>query len=152
VIARRKTVLSRKDEVAPQRIIRLKEVLQRTGLSRSSIYTRIAKNEFPHQVSLGPRSVGWLKGEVEGWINKRIQARPDSVFETSDTVPAEPNEISETAPFVRKQACPRSTEPISCVVSVSDGSPDFAQLQLLAIKLHFHRGTGTFWLQLLPEK
>jgi prophage regulatory protein len=42
------------------------------GLSRSSIYNAIAKGNFPPQISLGERSVGWLKAEVEDWVKERV--------------------------------------------------------------------------------
>jgi prophage regulatory protein len=40
-------------------ILRLPQIIKRTGLSRSSIYLRMANNEFPESVSLGGRAVGW---------------------------------------------------------------------------------------------
>jgi prophage regulatory protein len=52
--------------------IRLKTVLQRTGLSRSSIYLRITQGTFPRPVSLGGRAVGWIDSEVEAWITTQI--------------------------------------------------------------------------------
>lgn len=54
-------------------IIRLRTVMQRTGLSRSSIYLRIAQGRFPRPVSLGGRAVGWIDAEVEAWITARIE-------------------------------------------------------------------------------
>lgn len=59
---------------APQRILRLRQVMARTGLSRSTIYEHISRGRFPKQVSLGPQSVGWVEREIDGWINSRIQA------------------------------------------------------------------------------
>jgi prophage regulatory protein len=50
------------------RILRLPAVIQLTGLSRSSIYLRIAEGSFPKQVSLGPRAVGWREIDIENWI------------------------------------------------------------------------------------
>jgi predicted DNA-binding transcriptional regulator AlpA len=44
-------------------ILRRKQVEQRTGLSRSTIYLRIAQGTFPKTVSLGARAVGWLDSE-----------------------------------------------------------------------------------------
>jgi prophage regulatory protein len=58
----------------PQRLIRLRQVMARTGLSRSTIYEHISQGKFPKQISLGPQSVGWVEGEIDGWINSRIQA------------------------------------------------------------------------------
>lgn len=55
-----------------QTILRLHDVQDLVGLSRSSIYNAIANGTFPKQISLGARSVGWLKSEVEGWLNDRI--------------------------------------------------------------------------------
>lgn len=56
-----------------QAIIRLPEVKQRTGLSRSEIYRREGLGLFPKRVTLGPRSVGWVSGEVQAWIEQRIR-------------------------------------------------------------------------------
>lgn len=53
-------------------ILRLPEVLSRTGLSRSSIYLRIANGEFPAPVSLGGRAVGWPETEVEEWLAEKV--------------------------------------------------------------------------------
>jgi prophage regulatory protein len=59
---------------SPTRIIRLGEVMGRTGLRRSAVYDQITKGSFPSQVLLGPRSVGWLEHEIDGWIASRIGA------------------------------------------------------------------------------
>ena len=55
-------------------ILRLPAVRVRTGLSRSTIYQRMADGTFPIPVSLGVRAVGWLEEEVESWIRSRIHA------------------------------------------------------------------------------
>lgn len=55
-------------------IIRLPEVKARTGLSRSTIYLRISRGEFPSPVSLGGRAVGWIETEVQAWIQEQIDA------------------------------------------------------------------------------
>jgi len=58
-------------------LLRLTQVKARTGLSRSTIYLRIKAGEFPTQVSLGPRAVGWLEAEIERWIEIRVErSRP----------------------------------------------------------------------------
>jgi len=44
----------------------------RTGLSRSSIYLRVANGTFPSQVSLGGRAVGWIESEIEAWLARQI--------------------------------------------------------------------------------
>jgi len=57
----------------PSKILRLPMVLDRTGLSRSTVYLRISKGEFPKPVSLGARAVGWIETEVEDWIAHQIK-------------------------------------------------------------------------------
>ena len=64
------------------RIIRLKEVIDSTGLARSTIYKYIGDGIFPRPVSLAPagidvstRGVGWIQSEVEAWILARIEER-----------------------------------------------------------------------------
>ena len=59
------------------RILRLPEVLARTGLSRSTIYVRLDQGRFPRPVSLGARAVGWIEAEVDEWIRDRIAASRD---------------------------------------------------------------------------
>jgi prophage regulatory protein len=55
-------------------ILRLPAVMRSTGLSRSTIYLRVAQGTFPRPVSLGGRSVGWLEHELDEWVQGRIQA------------------------------------------------------------------------------
>jgi len=56
------------------RMMRLPEVLAITGLSRSTIYFRIAEGTFPKQVSLGGRAVAWLENEIQDWLQHQIEA------------------------------------------------------------------------------
>lgn len=57
------------------RVIKLKDVINTTGLSRSSIYAYMAKGEFPKPIQLGPRAVAWIEEEVHSWLQVRIDAR-----------------------------------------------------------------------------
>lgn len=57
-----------------QRILRLPDVKARTGLSRSTIYLRLAAGNFPRPVSLGARSIGFVESEIDDWIAERIRA------------------------------------------------------------------------------
>jgi prophage regulatory protein len=54
-------------------ILRLPSVKARTGLSRSTIYLRIAQGTFPSAYSLGARAVGWLESEIESWLDEQIR-------------------------------------------------------------------------------
>ena len=56
------------------KVLRLPEVRNRTGLSKSSIYLNIKQGSFPRPIPLGVRSVGWLEGDVESWLEQRISA------------------------------------------------------------------------------
>jgi prophage regulatory protein len=56
------------------RVLRLPAVKAKTGLSRSTIYARMAQGTFPAALILGPNTVGWLEADVEAWIEKQIAA------------------------------------------------------------------------------
>lgn len=49
-------------------VIRLKEVLRKTGLSRSTIYAYIADDMFPKPFKIGLRAVGWYEHDIDEWI------------------------------------------------------------------------------------
>lgn len=55
-------------------ILRISDVIARTGLPRSSIYLKVTLGEFPRPINLGSRAVGWLSNEVDAWIESRIRA------------------------------------------------------------------------------
>jgi len=56
------------------RILRLPSVMDRTGLSRSTVYLRISQCNFPKPVALGGRAVGWLELEIEEWLEQQVRA------------------------------------------------------------------------------
>jgi prophage regulatory protein len=58
-----------------KKLIKLKIVMDYTGLGRSTVYNYIAENQFPKPVSLGLRAVAWVESEVQDWILARIEAR-----------------------------------------------------------------------------
>ncbi len=61
----------------PLEILRRREVEKQTGLSRSTIYQRIREKSFPLPISLGSKSVGWIKSEIDEWIAERVKfSRP----------------------------------------------------------------------------
>jgi len=57
------------------RILRLHQVIERVGLSRSSIYKFIKDGKFPKQISLGERAIGFYQHEIDHWINELVGAR-----------------------------------------------------------------------------
>ena len=52
-------------------ILRRKQVQERIGLARSSLYALIAKGLFPQPVKLSERAVGWRECDIDEWINSR---------------------------------------------------------------------------------
>lgn len=59
-------------------ILRRRQVEARTGLSRSTLYQRIAEGSFPAPInlgnaSIGDRAVGWVESEIESWIATQIE-------------------------------------------------------------------------------
>jgi len=57
------------------KFMRLQEVIKTVGLSRPTIYKRMALGTFPKPVKLGERAVGWVSDEVDGWMQSRIAER-----------------------------------------------------------------------------
>jgi prophage regulatory protein len=53
------------------RILRLPEVKNITGKCRSGIYADIKIQQFPRQVPIGKRAVGWRKKDIKKWLDNR---------------------------------------------------------------------------------
>ncbi|WP_294060659.1 AlpA family transcriptional regulator [Sphingomonas sp.] len=53
---------------APERILRLKAVLERTGLSRSTMYRKMDNGTFPRNVKISTRCAGWRESDVVAWL------------------------------------------------------------------------------------
>jgi prophage regulatory protein len=56
------------------KLLRLPEVKESTGLSKSSIYARISEGTFPKQIPLGPRLVVWVETDIQNWIAEQVSA------------------------------------------------------------------------------
>lgn len=52
----------------PDRIVRMKTVLFRTGLSRSTIYRNIRKGTFPPQIKISVNGAGWRESDINRWV------------------------------------------------------------------------------------
>lgn len=60
----------------PSRILRMKHLIERTNLSRATLYVLMSKDaSFPRKIKLTERSIGFLESEVDAWISKRAQMR-----------------------------------------------------------------------------
>jgi prophage regulatory protein len=60
-----------------ERIIRLKTVLDRTGLSRATLYRKIGEGTFPRQVRISVHGAGWHESAVNRWIADPAGYRQD---------------------------------------------------------------------------
>ncbi|WP_316193874.1 helix-turn-helix transcriptional regulator [Bradyrhizobium sp. SZCCHNRI1029] len=60
----------------PDRIVRLKTVLARTGLSRSTIYRKIGEGTFPAQLRISVNGAGWRESDINRWIADPAAWRP----------------------------------------------------------------------------
>ena len=71
------------------RLIRLPEVLSRTGYGRTSIYRKMEEGSFPKCLKLGgpikdpnkfdSRAIAWIEEEVDNWVEARIDERDFSL-------------------------------------------------------------------------
>ena len=59
------------------KILRMREVESRVGISRSTIYSGVKTGTFPAQVKIRPNAVGWIEEEIDAWLQARI-AEQDS--------------------------------------------------------------------------
>jgi prophage regulatory protein len=60
------------------RIIRLKTVQARTGLSRSTIYRKIAEGTFPAQLRISVHGAGWHESAIDRWVADPAAYRADN--------------------------------------------------------------------------
>jgi prophage regulatory protein len=70
----------------PERIIRLKTVLARTGLSRSTIYRKIAEGTFPAQLKISTNGTGWHESDINHWVADPVGWRPRREFDQASEV------------------------------------------------------------------
>lgn len=60
------------DTPAP-RLLRMADVMERTALSRSYIYARIKRGEFPKPLSLGHKCSRWTSDEIDAWVKSQMR-------------------------------------------------------------------------------
>jgi prophage regulatory protein len=51
----------------PERILRLNTVLDRTGLTRSTLYRKVQAGTFPAPLKIAQRCSGWREGDIRAW-------------------------------------------------------------------------------------
>ena len=55
--------------MAGERLLRMVDVREITGLSRATIYRYIRNETFPDRIRLGPRRVGWRESQIVRWLS-----------------------------------------------------------------------------------
>jgi prophage regulatory protein len=68
----------------PDRIIRLKTVVSRTGLSRSTLYRKIAEGTFPAQLRISIHGAGWRESDIDRWVGNPAGWRPTSASDCDE--------------------------------------------------------------------
>ena len=62
-------------ETHRRRVLRLPDVMRRTGKRRTSLLQAIQRGQFPRPIRIGARAIGFVEAEVEDWIDTRIAER-----------------------------------------------------------------------------
>ncbi|CAN7321874.1 AlpA family transcriptional regulator [Variovorax paradoxus] len=56
-------------------LLTLRDVARITGMSRSTLYNKLAANEFVRPFKVGVRAIRFLESEVRAWIEERVAQR-----------------------------------------------------------------------------
>ena len=82
---------------APIHILRLAQVIERTGLKKTTIYELQSEGQFPMRVKITAHAVGWIEHEVQAWLARGASRRitrfgltavaPDESGSTTDRTP-----------------------------------------------------------------
>ena len=77
----RSTTISNWNTAMPEqdRIIRLKTVLHRSGLSRSTVYRKMNEGTFPPRIKVNINGIGWQESELNRWIANPPAYRPQGL-------------------------------------------------------------------------
>jgi len=59
------------------RILKRPEVTIKTGLQQSTIYKLMASGDFPKQIKLTSKSVGWSSKDIDSWVESKVSRSPN---------------------------------------------------------------------------
>jgi prophage regulatory protein len=59
----------------PPRVLRLPDVIKRTGLGKTSIYALQKTGSFPRSIPLTASAVGWIESEIDEWLAMKVAER-----------------------------------------------------------------------------
>ena len=87
-----------------ERLLRRREVMERTGLPHSTLYAMMARGEFPRPVPIGPQAVAWPASAVQQWIAERVEpAEPAGSGETITITEADLDALVEARVHMRRR-------------------------------------------------
>jgi prophage regulatory protein len=69
-----------------ERILRIKDVQDLMGISRSTIWRLEQRGLFPLRRQLGARIVGWLEGDIDAWLESLPTAQPKITTDTQNEI------------------------------------------------------------------
>lgn len=58
-----------------ERFLCLDDVMNKTGLGRSTIYNKMKSGEFPKSISISANRIAWLESEIDSWMEIKINQR-----------------------------------------------------------------------------
>lgn len=58
-----------------ERFLSMKQVVDRSCLSRTEIYERMKAGAFPSSIALGPQKIAFLESEIDAWMSAQVAAR-----------------------------------------------------------------------------
>ena len=57
------------------KLLRIRQVVDRTGLSRTMVYHEMKRGAFPRNLKIGRRAAAWAEADVDRWIADRLAER-----------------------------------------------------------------------------
>jgi len=90
---------------AAPRLLRLKEVIHLTGLSRSTIYAKMEDGTFPCQRKITPAVAVWSEAEVIAWIAAVLAQANDAAPTAAQLHTNGHRTATATGVAQRKRAC-----------------------------------------------
>lgn len=57
-----------------KKLLKIRDVIERTTCSRSAIYEKMKNGTFPKQIKLGERAVAWNECDIDAWIEQQQRA------------------------------------------------------------------------------
>lgn len=67
-----------------RRLIRMRELPEITGLSRTELYRRIKSGTFPQPIRIGAQSVAWRSSDINRWLDSPMTFRAEADLENGN--------------------------------------------------------------------